>query len=110
MPSAEIKSREGRDDGSALTVGAVFAPPRFVRSFFPAVVIAIAVGFGFYAHRESAPKAVPAVSKWIASAASEDHEVARAGDALKLLRTAADHGLVAENYQEAALEAALDRL
>jgi len=74
------------------------------------VVIVIAVGLGVYAHRESAPKSVPAVSKWIASAASEDHEVARAGEALKVLQTAPDHGLDFTNDQETALETALDRL
>jgi murein L,D-transpeptidase YcbB/YkuD len=77
-----------------------------VRSFLPAVFIVGAATFGFCFHRGSTPVVQSAVS----AAEGGDREITRAIEALKVLRTAPEHGLGNGPNNASTLEAAINRL
>ena len=79
-----------------------------VRSFFPVVLVVAAATLGIYSHRESAPAFQNVVTA--TAAATDDKAIARGREAVKLLRTAPEHGLGAGTYNASKLEAAINRL
>ena len=78
----------------------------YVRSFFVSVFVVVAATFGFHALRENTPGSPNIVS----AAVSEDREITRTVEALKVLRTAPEHGLGNGTYNAPELEAAINRL
>jgi murein L,D-transpeptidase YcbB/YkuD len=69
--------------------------------------VVAAATLGIYSHRESTPAIQNIVNA--SAAASEDKAITRGREALKVLRTAPEHGL-AGSYNAAKLEAAISRL
>jgi len=94
--------------GSALLGGVFFAHHSDVRSFFPVLLVVAAASLGVYAHRESVPAFHNIVNA--SGAAKESKTITRGREALKVLRTAPDHGLGTGSYNAAKLEAAINRL
>lgn len=88
-----------------------------MRTFLPVLFAVIAAAFGSCSHRESVPIASGGENAPIAfgsqapiASHAEEDPIARAVEALQALHAAPAHGLEIGNYNQAALETALEQL